>query len=583
MSSRWSKILGSITGPRAVSLDAFLIGTPFWVFGFVFNEGASFDSLNSALQVLSIGLAGQAVMGLVLWMGHLTILRSRTQRNVALWAVVTTWSLSALARWAILVGGLQFFDLPDEIPALTRALTSLVVVNLGYAFAAYGLEAYDRFATKRALALSQLLSSEEKLATHRQAVDSMKQALMAQVDTQLSESRAHTSQALDQLEKVLSRPQEALPVLEELRTLSDRTWQRISQELWKESPREAPRIRLRELIPLFAASRPFRPTYFVAVAFVLYLLLYSRVYDPAQGAALMGLWVAVAAVVAVVGNGLLVRLTRVAVPVYLAITTAYVLSALPVLALANFAGLDNAFPVRTTVVHAISLLMTISMALPPALVKVQERILHNLETTIDARALEKLHVESQLVVVSQQIANHLHGNVRGNFLASILTLRDHIARDNLKGAQSTIARLRESLLESPAEVAVVPSTDLSEIAQFIDSWSAIVDIALDKPLEDLPDFSISPFHTVVVDAVNNAVRHGNADWIRINFTVEADAIVVSIRNNGNPRGSSRVGLGTTHLDLLAPHQWTRSTNDAGITQLVARLEKANAKPAPLSR
>ena len=81
-------------------------------------------------------------MGLVLWLGHLTILRSRTQRNVALWAAVTTWSLSALARWAILVGGLQFFDLPDEIPALTRALTSLVVVNLGYAFAAYGLEAY---------------------------------------------------------------------------------------------------------------------------------------------------------------------------------------------------------------------------------------------------------------------------------------------------------------------------------------------------------------------------------------------------------------------------------------------------------
>jgi len=173
VSSRWSTILGSITGPRAVSLDAFLIGTPFWVFGFVFNEGASFDSLNSALQVLSIGLAGQVAMGLMLWMGHLTVLRSRTQRNVALWAVVTTWSLSALARWAILVGGLQFFDLPDEIPALTRALTSLVVVNLGYAFAAYGLEAYDRFATKRALALSQLLSSEEKLATHRQAVDSM--------------------------------------------------------------------------------------------------------------------------------------------------------------------------------------------------------------------------------------------------------------------------------------------------------------------------------------------------------------------------------------------------------------------------
>jgi glucose-6-phosphate-specific signal transduction histidine kinase len=89
----------------------------------------------------------------------------------------------------------------------------------------------------------------------------------------------------------------------------------------------------------------------------------------------------------------------------------------------------------------------------------------------------------------------------------------------------------------------------------------------------VPEEFMPAVHTVVVDAINNAVRHGDADWVRIGFTIEGDALVLNIRNNGTDRPSSRVGLGTLHLNQLAPDKWSRFPNEQGIVQLMVRLER----------
>jgi signal transduction histidine kinase len=233
---------------------------------------------------------------------------------------------------------------------------------------------------------------------------------------------------------------------------------------------------------------------------------------------------------------------------------------------------ENPFSVIS--VHALALTVTLALSLPPTVARARRSVLENLQRHTDSATLEKLHVESQLAIVTEKIASHLHGDVRGNFLASVLNLQRHIDSGNTDEARATIEKLR-SALASPMDLSPPDVDSEGQLAIFIKNWSAILDIEFERPMSTIPAEFMSAFHTVVVDAVNNAVRHGSADWVRIGFTIESDALALNIRNNGNPRATARVGLGTIHLNQLAPDNWSRFTNDQGITQLVVRLERQN--------
>jgi signal transduction histidine kinase len=64
----------------------------------------------------------------------------------------------------------------------------------------------------------------------------------------------------------------------------------------------------------------------------------------------------------------------------------------------------------------------------------------------------------------------------------------------------------------------------------------------DKPLEAIPGALSSPaVHTIVVEAVANAVRHGGADWIRITFTLDEGDGVLSVLNNGQEKPTVELG------------------------------------------
>jgi signal transduction histidine kinase len=163
----------------------------------------------------------------------------------------------------------------------------------------------------------------------------------------------------------------------------------------------------------------------------------------------------------------------------------------------------------------------------------------------------------------------------------VLALQKSIETDNVDQARATIDKLRKLLAETIDLGPESSEATRQALQDFLANWSALVDISVEKPLEEIPAELLSAFHTVVVDAVNNAVRHGAADWIRINFSTESDGLVVNIMNNGRRDSSNRVGLGTLHLNQLAGDTWNRSTNDQGITQLVARLDRSRlGSPTP---
>ena len=582
MAPTWRDISSRLGGRRSVSLTAYLIGAPFWIFGFLANEAVSYESWSNAMGILLIATAGHLGLGAIFLIAHLTVMRHRSRRPVSLWVAVAVWAIAGATRALILVVGLNLLALDDEVATLQRIVFSALMAIFGFGFTAYALDAIDRFAAARADVLETLLQGEEQLSAHRAAVESMKETLLAQVDQKLKESEEATATALDKLERSLTTESRAVPELDELRTLSDSTWQTVSQELWSSAPTDPPRIRVRELLELYATSRPARLVSIIVAGFFLLVLLYGRVFDPAIGVLLTGIWTASALAVGALANRFFPPLQQRAVPAFLVLVTVFVFSAVPLLLLASSWGYDTEHPWRVVSVHAITVVVALFTSLPSSVASARDRILAGLTRSLDSTTLEKLHVESQLKVLSQKIASRLHGDVRGNFLAAILRLQDHIARGDNRAAAAEIGVLRD-VLHATKDVPRAPLDSLAELQKFVDNWTALVDIALDRPLSGIPEEYRDAVHTIVVDAVNNAVRHGKATWIRIGFTQEPGALLVTVLNNGQLQQSSRSGLGTSHLNLYAPDRWSLVRTSNGLTQLLVRLEDTSLPQASLSR
>ena len=572
MNPRLRELKERIGGRYALSLPIFLFSSPFWIFGFVLNEPASFNTLEGFIRGLAIATIGQVAMGLVLWIGHLTVGRNRATQPMSLTALAAVWSASAIARMAVIVAGLDLLSLPNGVPLATRLWVSVVMATVGFALGSYTVDGLVRFREQRAELLNNLLVSEDQLSAHRSAVATMRTALVERVDQKMDESRKSSERSLDQLESALLSRSDAKPALDELRGLSDETWRKVSDDLSVNAPLMVPKIRLLEFLALFAGSGPFRLPLLALVTPFLYAIVYSRVFDPIIGAFVSLAWLGGAVVFGLVANWILARLRRFVVPALFASLAVMVFSSVPVISLAEFLGVSAGYPARVISVHAISLVIVIVASLPPTVQMARQTVLDNLQKYMDRATLEKLHVESQLAIASQKLASQLHGDVRGNFLAAILNLQRHIDEGQVDEALAAIRKLRLALAER-LDVPADEDNDLEALAQFVSNWSAILDVSFDNPLESVPGEFMPAVHTVVVDAINNAVRHGDADWVRIGFTIESDALVLNIRNNGSDRASSRVGLGTLHLNQLAPDQWSRFTTDQGVVQLVVRLER----------
>lgn len=188
MKLSWRLIQERVGGRHAISLAVFLIGSPFWVVGFVLNEPATYESLGSAALVMVITLCGQAVMGMVLFLAHATVARNRAQKPVSLVVMAVVWGSSSVARILIVVVAFDLSGLPDTVPLGTRIAVSAMMAIAGYGLGSYGMDALDRFRNERARILSELIDSDEQLAAHRVTVDTMKDVLVHNLDDQLKQA-----------------------------------------------------------------------------------------------------------------------------------------------------------------------------------------------------------------------------------------------------------------------------------------------------------------------------------------------------------------------------------------------------------
>lgn len=571
MIPQWAIIQQRLGGRRALSWRIFALSSPGYIIGFVLNEPETYSSLLAAATVLFIAVAGHVVMAAFFYIGYLVVGGRRRTQPVPLWALGLIWSSAALARLAAMLEGMALFGIENGTPVAVRIITSLVITLASFGIATYAMDALDEFRETRALALATLLDNDEKIASHRDAIKAMSSALITEIDNELSESHAAVIAALDDVESSLSTTNESAPKISDLRKLSDQTWKDISARLSQPSLRQAPRIRTLEMLSNYVQSSPFTTLFLLIAAAVFYTLIYSRAYGFLDGFVLTAIWLAVSWLAAAAAKGVTSKISFSQAWFVIPAVVLYLSGGLIIVALGEALGFAPANPFAVVSVHLLTAVAALSITFPASMSLTQEDVLHNLTKNLDEVTLEALHVESQLAALSQKIAHRLHGDVRGNFLAATLNLQRHLDSGEIDKALDVITVLR-STLKSGIEAVPQKDNSLHELEDFIANWSGVVDIQLDAPLSRIPPVFHQRAHVIIVDAINDAVRHGHASWIRVAISLDSDALALSIANNGKTLGKNPSGLGTLHLDSLAPKNWLRFTDSSNITQLLVRLE-----------
>lgn len=150
----------------------------------------------------------------------------------------------------------------------------------------------------------------------------------------------------------------------------------------------------------------------------------------------------------------------------------------------------------------------------------------------------------------------------------------------MEGALEEIAKIRAGLLDDRIDGSDEPDRG-RELTRFLDNWKSLVSIETSIDLSQLDSSTTQTVVSLVIEAVNDAVRHGRADWISVTVSRLDRSTEVTVVNNGSDAQPGAPGLGSQSLDRIAPGAWSRTRDDEGNMRLqvtIVRPGGASADP-----
>ena len=542
-----------------------IASAPLLIGGFLATEISS-ANLQDWWLYLAVGLVGQLVLAVVFLIGHYLLFRQGPigQRNPV--AVLATYFVAAWLRVGTHVLLMEQLGLDNHVPLWSRLVTSAMLIPLAFGLSSYALESLRRYFDAREGLIRSIPQASTELQRQQSVSESLRSSLLSRVDSQISLVNQETTMALSNLEAQIRRGEDVRPELRQLLDEADRKWRGISHEALQAASITLPKATVSEFIHTLVVTKPLSYLALVSSGVFLFSLVLGRELPPLNAASWSALWVLLVTALAFAVNETSSRLNRWAVPVFFAGFTALLGSSVLLRLIPELPELAGWGAV---VVGAQACLVALVVGSGPALGGNQERVLTSLRGRLDSATIERLRVESELVLLAQKVASRLHANSRGVFLAKVLGLQRALDRGDHDGALQALAEMRQSL-----EVEVnTPQTDPddSELLGFLDNWRGLVEIHTNLHTAVVPEPLHSSINTIVMDAVNDAIRHGSADWIEVTVASDKTGTVLTVTNNGTAPQAGRQGIGGHTLDRLATGGWTREVDVLGFTRLTARF------------
>ena len=544
-----------------------LLSAPFFILGLLATEIPTNPTWRDAWVVTAIGVVAQLLLALVFVLARLTVLRAETSApRRAVWALVA-YFLAGELRAVFLTVSFEAFGVGDPVPLWVRLLTSAALFPIAFGFSAYALESGRLFRTQRNQLIRSVIEADRGMGQQRAAAEALRESFLASVQSQVATVNSGAVQALEKLEERIGRGEEVREELLELQQQADSGWRQVSHQAWEKAHIQVPRPSGKELLGVVASSSPLSRIAMALGAPFIFSLVAVRALPLGQAAGWSLVWLGVMAGLAWSINALS-RAARGFGPVVLVVGIVLLGSAGA--AFSFVPGLESGDARGAWVIHLTALGSATFAGVGPALARNQQAVLEGLEKHLDQATVDQLRLESEIHILAQRVGQRLHADRRGHFLAHMTRLRQHLDRGESEEALSELRVIKEAL-HSAADLSVDDVAD-DDLAAFLDNWRGLIDIQSNLHTATVPDHLHPLVNTVVMESVNDAVRHGGADWVDIQLEPGADFAELTIVNNGEVPSTTRTaGLGEGALNRIAPGNWERSVDAVGFVRLRVRL------------
>jgi hypothetical protein len=557
----------------ATSFALWLSSAPFLIGGLVFTELSGSWVASKVAAVLFAGLVSHLALGFVLWVGSKTVLHP-SRRDSAGWKeVVSVFALAGLARgltigWIIDALGVGPADL------FTRVTTAIILIVFSLTFLAYSAQLWNDYRVKRFQLLTSIGVGERTDTLRGIAASELRPLAMGDLEQDVLKAREQTRFALQSIrEKVFSDEIDPIDV-QKVFDASDTNWRDLSHKAWVASVPNVPKIDLAEIAKTLASSKPI--SLIVLSAGPAYG--FTRVFESLgfASAFLAGaVWCAGVIGISLATNSLAAKFDSLGLQILVAGFAAIQAWAF----LVGLWFLQGSSAQEIMFVSFVSSLSAIALGLPPAIERGGQLVLAQLERRLDNAAIENLKSQGEMFVLAQRIGSYLHSEVRGDFLRHSLALREALEQGDSLEAESILDQL--DYLVGAINLEESQHSPIDNLTAFLDNWSGVIGITHNlKDVNIGQEFQRSA-EAVVMEAVNNAVRHGRASWVAISFTESDDALELQVDSDSEFIAESPTqGLGTQTLNRLAPGRWSRQKIETQGQSPILRFTVSLSPQAP---
>ena len=573
MSSHQVTLRERLGGRWAISLRAYLLSAPIAIALGVLVTPESTNSWPQFFLWTLISIVAFLISGIPLYLAHKTVMKDRTTNPVPIWLVYLVDIVAVELRTGVFVFSIVVFDLENSTPIPFRFVSGFLLALAWYPAVTYALDSWDRYATMRNQLIAELVADEIEILNQEQVLEVLRVGLISDISAQVDSSVQQAKETLSSLRDAVAMEHSGEQTIATLNQINNDSIRRLSKELWNQKISTS-KLRFIDLMRAIATTRPFRPGLYLPAIGLLTFILLARIIGVHNAFVIDFVWLTYVTVIVMFANRLCARFSTFAFRIYSVSLVLLALSGLLTFSLGLRFGLNHVESFKWSIMAT----LTAGFLMPwfssgNGITAHRSAVLEHLRTSINQVEIRSLAINAERAQLNKQISTYLHGTVQANMSAAILRLQQSIEIGDREGATKALIDAREALnLKWDTSLGTKIDDLRSSLQDIADGWLGLVDIEIDVH-PGVPQIFNTMIHDVVVDAINNAVRHGEAEKIAVVVSPESLGTSVVIQNNGHELDVIKPGLGTETLDTYAPGNWSRQTLSNGDTELRVLIKR----------